>query len=90
MIEALAVLMKEKVVIEACPDEVLYLAFRDLSFEEAMHRFLTMRGYDIVKKDGGIYHVIKRGEVGPNQRPEANAGTEYVSPTTPGPGVAHP
>ncbi|MBK8474921.1 MAG: hypothetical protein IPL39_01055 [Opitutaceae bacterium] len=26
----------------------------------------------------------------PNQRPEANAGKESVSPTTPGPGVAHP
>ena len=67
MIEALAVLMKEKVVIEACPDEVLYLAFRNLSFEEAMHRFLKERGYDIVKVGGGIYHVIKRGEDEPNR-----------------------
>ena len=32
--------------------------------------------------------VLKKG--GPNQRPEANAGIESVSPSAPGPGVAHP
>ncbi len=32
----------------------------------------------------------KLGKGQPNQRPETNAGKESVSPTTPGPGVAHP
>ena len=37
------------------------------------------------------YHVEKgRVKEEPNQRPETNAGKESVSPTTPGPGVAHP
>ncbi|MBK8477677.1 MAG: hypothetical protein IPL39_15660 [Opitutaceae bacterium] len=34
--------------------------------------------------------AIRTREETPNQRPEANAGKEPVSPTTPGPGVAHP
>ena len=38
-----------------------------------------------------IIAIVSRLQNGrPNQRPETNAGKESVSPTTPGPGVAHP
>ena len=53
--------------------------------------FETMIRVSELLRTAGIERLsIEQKSDRPNQRPETNAGKESVSPTTPGPGVAHP
>jgi hypothetical protein len=59
VIQALAAVAHESVVIDDCPNDILSAGLYDLSFEEVVHRTLRPYGFTIEKQSDKSYRVVR-------------------------------